>query len=113
MGTACVFALGRGFRGLDSARLVAIAVVAGVIWALGSLCFQWALQGPAGPATAIANVNSAGVLILQIVFYHPQIADMKLIGMAVCIAGAATIALSGSRPSRPVESPFVLDEGAC
>lgn len=94
---AWTYASGRGLKGLDSAKVIMVCVIAGVLWACGSLCFQFALQGPAGPATAIANVNGAGVLVLQILFYHPFIPPLKLVGMALCIFGVSVISLSPKR----------------
>jgi uncharacterized membrane protein len=84
----------RGLRGLDSPKVVAAAAVSGLIWAAGGLCFQMALQGPVGPASAIANINGEGVLLLQIVIYQPHIRPLKYLGMGICLVGASIISLS-------------------
>mmetsp|Transcript_148061 Transcript_148061/g.369111 ORF Transcript_148061/g.369111 Transcript_148061/m.369111 type:complete len:331 (-) Transcript_148061:345-1337(-) len=109
----CTYMSGRGLKGLDSARLITIAASSGCIWAMGSCCFQLALRGPAGPATAIANSNGAGVLLLQMACYHPHIPAMKLCGMGLCMLGAAVIALSPKsvRVARQQQHPLE-SEGA-
>ena len=60
--------------------------------------FQLALVGgQAGPAAAIVNTNSVGVLALDLVFFHPPLPPLKLFGMALCIFGITVLSLAPRR----------------
>merc|ERR1712190_244066 len=84
---------GRGLRGLSSPKLATFAIASGVLWVIGSGFFQLALKGLAGPASAIANTNSVGVLLLSLVFFHPSLNALKLIGMLLCIVGVPILSV--------------------
>merc|ERR1712032_1519771 len=85
------FAMSRGLRGLEEPRLAVYATASGALWVIGSGFFQLALKGLAGPASAIANTNSVGVLLLQIIFFHPDLKVLKLMGMFLCIIGVTLL----------------------
>eukprot|EP01065_Artemidia_motanka_P022331 TRINITY_DN2652_c4_g1_i1.p1 TRINITY_DN2652_c4_g1~~TRINITY_DN2652_c4_g1_i1.p1 ORF type:complete len:379 (+),score=114.52 TRINITY_DN2652_c4_g1_i1:86-1138(+) len=93
------YAIGRGLKGLEDGKLVLFAVGSGALWSVGSLFFQWALAGLAGPASAIANVNSVLVLVLQIIFFSPSLQALKLVGMGVCLLGITVLSLA-PRPAQ-------------
>eukprot|EP00929_Paragymnodinium_shiwhaense_P021136 TRINITY_DN13863_c0_g1_i1.p1 TRINITY_DN13863_c0_g1~~TRINITY_DN13863_c0_g1_i1.p1 ORF type:complete len:341 (-),score=55.77 TRINITY_DN13863_c0_g1_i1:368-1390(-) len=92
---------GRGLAGLTTPTLVSFAAVSGALWVLGGIFFQQALTGKAGPASAITNTNSVGVLALQLIFYQPSLKPLKIIGMALCIAGVSILSLKPKAKSSP------------
>jgi len=100
---ACTFT-GRGFSGLSEPRLAVFAVASGTLWVIGSGFFQLALKGLAGPASAIANTNSVGVLLLQVVFFHPSMKVLKLLGMCLCIIGVTILSVK-PRPKVAAAAP--------
>jgi len=90
---------GRGLEGLTPFKLVAFASISGVLWVVGGICFQNALMGKAGPASAVTNTNSVGVLVLDIVFYQTKPEALKILGMVLCIAGVTLMSLKpAARP---------------
>jgi uncharacterized membrane protein len=85
---------GRGLKGIDhDGRLMMYAVASGAFWVLGIIFFQLALMGKAGPAVAISQANSVGVLALQMIFCQPDLQPLKLLGMGLCILGVTILAL--------------------
>jgi len=100
---ASCYLASRGLRGLDTFWLVVFAVLSGLLWTSGTLCFQYALMGLAGPASAIANTNSVGVLFLDLVFFSPELQPLKLVGMALCVFGCAVLSLAKPPPSPPAD----------
>lgn len=92
------FLAGRGLKGLTTFKLVAFACCSGALWVVGGFCFQYALMGKAGPASAVTNTNSVGVLLLQMVFYGVNPKPVKLLGMALCIAGVTLLSLKPKAP---------------
>jgi len=96
--------IGRGLKGLDTFWLVVYAIVSGLLWTSGTLCFQYALAGLAGPASAIANTNSVGVLLLDVIFFHPTLQPLKLVGMSLCVTGCAVLSLAKPKaPTAPAD----------
>merc|ERR1712187_25641 len=93
MGIGVSVFTGRGLRGLSSPKLTIFAIASGALWVIGSGFFQLALKGLAGPASAIANTNSVGVLLLSLVFFHPSLNALKLIGMLLCIVGVTILSV--------------------
>lgn len=91
---------GRGLLGLKPFKLVVFACLSGVLWVAGGICFQYALMGKAGPASAVTNTNSVGVLLLQIAFYGVIPKPLKVLGMALCIAGVTLLSLKPGSLSR-------------
>jgi len=90
---------GRGLKGLTPFKLVVFASMSGVLWVVGGICFQQALKGKAGPASAVTNTNSVGVLVLQIVFYRISPVPLKILGMVLCIGGVTLLSLKpAARP---------------
>mmetsp|Transcript_6657 Transcript_6657/g.11638 ORF Transcript_6657/g.11638 Transcript_6657/m.11638 type:complete len:335 (+) Transcript_6657:62-1066(+) len=107
--SAALVATGVGPPRLDPPWLWALASLSGVFWVLGSIFFQAGLMGFAGPSTAIANTNSVGVLLLQLVFFHPEVKPLKVLGMALCIAGCVTLSLAPPLPpARPALESVLL-----
>mmetsp|Transcript_61300 Transcript_61300/g.145964 ORF Transcript_61300/g.145964 Transcript_61300/m.145964 type:complete len:347 (-) Transcript_61300:76-1116(-) len=94
---------GEGAPNLNPPRLWGFAALSGLFWVVGSVFFQAGLMGFAGPSTAIANTNSVGVLILQLVFFQPQVRPMKVLGMGLCITGCMVLSLAPP-PPRPVQN---------
>jgi uncharacterized membrane protein len=94
---------GRGLKGLSRPKLTAYASSSGVLWVLGGTFFQSALMGKAGPASAVTNTNSVGVLILSVIFYPVTVQPLKLVGMALCIAGVTALSLKPTPAARDVE----------
>mmetsp|Transcript_60718 Transcript_60718/g.136801 ORF Transcript_60718/g.136801 Transcript_60718/m.136801 type:complete len:340 (+) Transcript_60718:94-1113(+) len=96
---------GRGLRGMDPPRLWLFAALSGVLWAAGTLFFQFGLMGLAGPCSAIANTNSVGVLLLDLIFFEPSVKALKVVGMALCVAGCVTLSLAPP-PARARDVPL-------
>lgn len=105
IGAAAVVALlvcfisGRGLRGFDQPRLLFFAAASGMLWVLGGIFFQQALMGLAGPASAVTNTNSVGVLALSCIFFKPEIKALKIVGMALCIIGVTLLSLKKRPPA--------------
>lgn len=100
IGIGVSFAVWGKMRGLDTFRLFAYAAASGLLWVAGSVFFQLALAGLAGPASAIANVNSVVVLVLNIIFFSPSLSALKIAGMGVCLLGITVLSLA-PKPSQP------------
>jgi len=104
--STALVAVGEGFPRLDPSWLWALASLSGACWVVGSIFFQAGLMGFAGPSTAIANTNSVGVLLLQLVFFHPEVRPLKVLGMGLCIVGCVTLSLA---PPLPAPRPALED----
>lgn len=87
-----------------------LAVASGIAWCSGTMLFQLALVGHAGPAAAILNTNCVVVLVLTVLVLGVIPPMAKVVGMGLCIAGVSILALSSPLP-RPVSistEPLVL-----
>lgn len=102
---------GRGLAGL-SATAELYAIASGVCWGLGTAFFQLALAGFVGPATAILNTNSVGVLVLTVLFFHVVPPPAKLVGMGLCVVGVIVLALAAAPPLEAVCGGEALLDGA-
>ena len=82
--------------GMESPRLIAWAVVAGTTLALGMLCIKLAVtRGPGGPAAAITGSNSILVALFEFFAFAHVPPSMKILGMAIALAGIVFLALGG------------------
>lgn len=104
------FILRGGLPGLESALSILFVIASGLLWVTGGLCFQWALVGKAGPASAVTNTNSVGVLVYTIIFFHPKLQALKIVGMAFCIVGVTVLSLK-PREAPPPARHFQVDGG--
>lgn len=95
------FLTGRGLPGIsNSPSSLSLSITSGVLWATGTGFLQLALQGLGGPASAIANMNSVGVLILERVCFGSQLSAVKGLGMFCCLAGVAVLAMVPAKQAR-------------
>jgi len=111
--TGC-FTQGRGLKGLEEPRLACFSALSGLLWAIGGLCFQLSMKGLAGPASAIANTNSVGVLLLETIFFHPPMKALKLLGMGLSVVGIIILSLASppKREARNIACADILIEDA-
>merc|ERR1712232_279346 len=91
----------RGLRGLESMKLASYAVGSGLFYFVGTLFLLLALAGFAGPASAIANTSSIGVLVLDAIVYSPPIKPLKILGTVIAIVGVSLLALAPQPPPKP------------
>ncbi len=94
---------GRGFAGLPSPGLALLAAVAGVTLAAGMLALKLGLAADPsgrGPIVALSSANSVIVALLAWQLLREKLTALQVAGMAVVVAGLATLALgAGSRAS--------------
>jgi drug/metabolite transporter (DMT)-like permease len=84
---------------LESGRLSLLALLAGMLLALGMLAIKKAVTlGPAGPAAAVSGSNAILVCLLDYWLLGHRLPALKLTGMLTVIAGIVTLALA--RPVR-------------
>jgi transporter family protein len=89
------------FPKLQTSLLGCLALLAGILMALGMLCIKKAVTfGQAGPATAVSGSNAILVSLLDFALLDHWLPFLKLAGMLTAIAGIVILALT--RPLKKI-----------
>lgn len=116
-GIIVCFKIGRGLAGLSTTGIV-FSTGSALCWVFGNSLFQLALAGPVGPADAILNTNSVGVVLLGIVVFQLWPRLLKFVGMLFCIVGVSILVLNRAKvqarsQSTSLQVPLSSESAGC